>query len=726
MPISIPAVSRLHSRETLARVMISTLSLLLVWNFDPQLSGGFWPEPLLSQILLALFIIAIILTRLYVIFKEQPRFYLSNCLLFCLQSLYDSAWLALSGLFASLSIKFVVYLKLQQLFSDGVLNFLNFLTDFFSLFTSGPHDDRDNCPANLEAWKYWWTLGIWCSFWFIFDRLLCKFLPAYDHGYGHFLQNEHLGGLQKSPMAHYWPFTGNQSNLLWAAFQEGFQELLSTRGADDPVLGGPVGGGAVSKNNAFYFIADTGDGYSSTLNVMERLLSVLITPPNLDSLSGFVVFGGDMVYPFPNGHEYAHRLRKPLHDAVEKFKRRSHTNANNKNRPGEREIPFLAIPGNHDYFDHGNSFRLFTAQDPLFCPIYLKSLLCTDSSTAPSTSFIQELNISTEVTYFLYGLDGRINGDISSTQFTDFSKHYHGTVSQQRNCFIVVVIHQPFWLVPKWRPWLDRLMTLLYSSSQLRLVLAGDLHFVHTCYIHQVLHIVCGTGGAFAHFTHPFATPWYTHDKRYPVDEGTVSQFRPQIEQRQSQQMNDAFNNNSNNNNNNNNNSVPFSAILTPEESLRFFDLDCISVETILALWTSLFCPTQPDALFLSWSRRLGDLPSIVLVLLRFFVYCIAILSSIRRFLFLIIMFNLSSDWIQGCLFFVFAFPITAALLSRLRVTALFPAVVEKFFSLLEVALKIETGCILRVELRQSAVACIFTESHSKIPSKEYRSPRQQ
>ena len=112
--------------------------------------------------------------------------------------------------------------------------------------------------------------------------------------------------------------------------------------------------------------------------------------------------------------------------------------------------------------------------------------------------------------------------------------------------------HVPFWLHDSLadKPNLERLMNALYTSQRLLLVLAGDMHYFHASSVRGVLHVVCGTGGAFAHLTH--------HAKNstdFPCDPG----FQP---------------------------------VMWPsfEHSLTYFDL---RLNTIARSWLSMFTVTQ-------------------------------------------------------------------------------------------------------------------------------------
>jgi hypothetical protein len=91
----------------------------------------------------------------------------------------------------------------------------------------------------------------------------------------------------------------------------------------------------------FDFVADTGDGWASTLTVASALSEPQDANGEATEVGDLLVFGGDQVYPSADAGRYRERLLTPYFFA---------------SRHLGTMRPAVAIPGNHDWYDGASSF----------------------------------------------------------------------------------------------------------------------------------------------------------------------------------------------------------------------------------------------------------------------------------------------------------------------------------------------------------------------------------
>ena len=101
----------------------------------------------------------------------------------------------------------------------------------------------------------------------------------------------------------------------------------------------------------FDYVADVGDGFSSTYSIAWLLAQkTLLLPGDVATplpRGRFLVLGGDQVYPTASREAYRNRFRGPYESAL-------------PGDPGPEDPSLFALPGNHDWYDGLTSFiRLF-------------------------------------------------------------------------------------------------------------------------------------------------------------------------------------------------------------------------------------------------------------------------------------------------------------------------------------------------------------------------------
>lgn len=129
-----------------------------------------------------------------------------------------------------------------------------------------------------------------------------------------------------------------------------------------------------------------------------------------------------------------------------------------------------------------------------------------------SSSFVLQLPYR----WIIFGLDGHIDGDINIRQLTEFTVYWSGKID--RNYKIILVIHQPFWLIgphTHLENWLETNRPNLYILlsqiiEHVGVILSGDLHFYHRQKLrlkfnkkqYNIPVVVSGGGGSFTHLSH--------------------------------------------------------------------------------------------------------------------------------------------------------------------------------------------------------------------------------
>lgn len=235
----------------------------------------------------------------------------------------------------------------------------------------------------------------------------------------------------------------------------------------------------------FDFVADTGDGWNSTYAVAYAVSQrELATANHREPLprGEVLIFGGDLVYPYPTRKWYEERLITPYRHAA--------------GSDPQREV--LAIPGNHDWYDSLVHFR------QLFC---FGGEFAGRNTRQCRSYFAARLPEG----WWLFALDLQLTGDIDRLQFEFFAALAGDLPEGDR---IVMLLPEPTWRC-EWEE--DRPADTSFTSlrhtleemlgDRLRVSVAGDLHHYMRHTSRDGRHkITCGTGGAFLHPTHHAAT----------------------------------------------------------------------------------------------------------------------------------------------------------------------------------------------------------------------------
>lgn len=260
----------------------------------------------------------------------------------------------------------------------------------------------------------------------------------------------------------------------------------------------------------FDFLADTGDGWSST-HAMARLLAAEVLIPKGQSAGlpqGRILFlGGDQVYPTASKQDYADRFLGPFEEAWSPSGAKPHW--------GEGERHLFAIPGNHDWYDGLNAFF------GLFCRRRIKPAsaigfdrpgrIVGGRQTHQTRSYFA---VRLPHDWWIWGTDSQLEGYIDQPQI-DFFRHVAGNWMSPGSKLILMV-GQPSWAyVDEKDPrpvfdnfsYLERLAGMARDENgkplghELKLVLTGDSHHYARFSEGERQYITCGGGGAFLHPT---------------------------------------------------------------------------------------------------------------------------------------------------------------------------------------------------------------------------------
>lgn len=294
-----------------------------------------------------------------------------------------------------------------------------------------------------------------------------------------------------------------------------------------------------------FFVADLGDGFRGTYKVFHKLYTLLANTQLQENQSTLneplLILGGDLMYPGSSPDICIRRLRYPVEVA------QLHANIT------AQALSVLPFAGNHDHFDGLRTFQTFLASmppsatlpekirkvreekeianlHPKLSPTGWTSMTTKASTFGPMTStkfwtpsLLDGPQASAFAPVYNICLDGGIHGDIDFVLYNDCMTYLKKLPSA---CRVIVMLHQPFWLVHKSRPFLDALIAKLVETKveihtasavemvpRLLCVIAGDIH----CYRRDelILHehlgygtnnqiplIVNGAGGAFLHLPH--------------------------------------------------------------------------------------------------------------------------------------------------------------------------------------------------------------------------------
>ena len=161
----------------------------------------------------------------------------------------------------------------------------------------------------------------------------------------------------------------------------------------------------------FDFLADTGDGFDSTMNVFypvtrEKMKykrgKEFITLNRADML----VIGGDLVYPDATENNYVDRFKGPLRLL---YPGERENVRKGKERFARNNTLLLATPGNHDWYDGLNAFfRMMCQQKKI-----------GSYQTIQQRSYFA-FKLTTKV--HLFGIDNQLMGDIDIPQLEYFVK----------------------------------------------------------------------------------------------------------------------------------------------------------------------------------------------------------------------------------------------------------------------------------------------------------------
>ncbi len=242
------------------------------------------------------------------------------------------------------------------------------------------------------------------------------------------------------------------------------------------------------------YVADVGDGFSSTFTIARQLAEPVTTVAIDDDTDlalgrgSLIMMGGDEVYPAAGAEHYRDRTIGPYRTA---FPPESATGPDGS----DRRVPLFAIPGNHDWYDGLAAFlERFT--------VYQSG---DDMSRRRGWSLHQTRSyhaIQLTDTWWLWGIDIALNADIDTPQMQYFRQV---AAMMPAECRIILCTGKPAWFRRGERGWFDRWLgsmrerfgriepeasdewnRLTYflektlgsaAPDAVRLVLTGDKHF---------------------------------------------------------------------------------------------------------------------------------------------------------------------------------------------------------------------------------------------------------
>lgn len=199
-----------------------------------------------------------------------------------------------------------------------------------------------------------------------------------------------------------------------------------------------------------------------------------------------LVFGGDVVYPFPSRREYALRAELPYAAAL----RRVPIGPDGK----ARRPHIFALPGNHDWYDNLTAFtQLFMQQAPF-----------GNWRTRQSRSYFA---LKLPHGWWLLGTDVSLAADIDAQQLEFFHAVRKQFGPDDR---VIACLSEPQWVVAAQYGEVDDAATEtnmkrlegLLGEGRVRAFVAGDWHHYRRHEKNGVHKITAGGGGAFLHPTH--------------------------------------------------------------------------------------------------------------------------------------------------------------------------------------------------------------------------------
>ena len=248
----------------------------------------------------------------------------------------------------------------------------------------------------------------------------------------------------------------------------------------------------------FDFMADTGDGWSSTYT-----MAFLLSCPELEidgeklPRSDALILGGDEVYPVASPEAYAQRLVSPFNQALRDVRTRFGLSR-------LAHSPVYMIPGNHYWYDSLSAFR------HRFIERRTKTFGAFEPEQKRSYSVIQLAH-----GWQIWCVDLQLVTNIDDAQFEFFRRH---SESLNESAKVLLCAAEPDRVYGNLsdRPLrfsLLRIRRLVHlKKARLAAIIAGDVHNYQRYeeerehqgvpYIRH--HIVSGGGGAFLHPTHGF------------------------------------------------------------------------------------------------------------------------------------------------------------------------------------------------------------------------------
>ncbi|MGH8310362.1 MAG: metallophosphoesterase family protein, partial [Steroidobacteraceae bacterium] len=236
------------------------------------------------------------------------------------------------------------------------------------------------------------------------------------------------------------------------------------------------------------YVSDLGDGWNSTYAIAHALAQPMLELQSAAAASTVeitrggrvLIFGGDVVYPYPSREAYEQRTEKPYAMAL----------AGNPRCPD-----VFAVPGNHDWYDSLIAFsRTFCRPERGF----------GGCRTQQTRSYFA---LRLPQRWWLLAIDLQLGADLDEPQVQYFQRV---AAAMEDDARIVLCVPEPQWLLKEAYPadasYEDDALRFLEHKILKRLVqvfLTGDLHHYRR---HEnpagVQKIVDGGGGAFVHPTH--------------------------------------------------------------------------------------------------------------------------------------------------------------------------------------------------------------------------------
>lgn len=236
------------------------------------------------------------------------------------------------------------------------------------------------------------------------------------------------------------------------------------------------------------YVSDLGDGWNSTYAIAHALAQPMLELQSAAAASTVevtrggraLIFGGDVVYPYPSREAYEQRTEKPYAMAL----------AGNPRRPD-----VFAVPGNHDWYDSLIAFsRTFCRPERGF----------GGCRTQQTRSYFA---LRLPQRWWLLAIDLQLGADLDEPQVQYFQRV---AAAMEDDARVVLCVPEPQWMLKEAYPsdasYEDDALRFLEHrilKRPVQVFLTGDLHHYRR---HEnadrVQKIVCGGGGAFVHPTH--------------------------------------------------------------------------------------------------------------------------------------------------------------------------------------------------------------------------------